>query len=89
MYNFSVDCNTFGITDTIHIHQCLMEKLQYKIKCGLIRKNILSSSFTGSLGSVVKVPDCAKCVSLNDQPYITWPALVDIYADEYKQGLHY
>ena len=45
-------------------------------------------SFSGSLASIVS-PDHIKCISLNNQECISPTALINLYPNEYNEGLHY
>ena len=56
----------------------------------LIKKaSIALLSFSGSLESAVKIPDSTKYISLNNQPCITRPTLINQYPGEQKRGLCY
>ena len=39
-------------------------------------------SFSGSLARMFNVSDHTKCVSLNIQPCMTWPTLIDLNPDQ-------
>ena len=44
-------------------------------------------SFSEALSCIVNVSDHTKRISLNNQPYMNKPALVDLNNDGYNQGL--
>ena len=46
-------------------------------------------SFGGSLANIVNVSDCTKCISLNKQPCMVRPGLIDLYPDSYNKRLSY
>ena len=46
-------------------------------------------SFSRSLVRTVNVSDHTKCVSLNNQQYMTQPMLINLHPNEYGQGLIY
>ena len=57
---------------------------------GFIKKVfIVSFNFSSSLANVVNFSDHKKCISLNSQPCMTRPILIDLNPDKYSQGLHY
>ena len=42
-----------------------------------------------SLSSVANVSNLTTCISLNNQPWVTKPALIDLNLGEYNQGVGY
>ena len=44
---------------------------------------------TGSLSSAANVSNITTCITLNNQPYMTRPTLIDLNPDEYNQALRY
>ena len=45
--------------------------------------------FIDLLASIVNPSNHTKCVSLNNQQYITHPTLNNLHPNEYSQGLRY
>ena len=57
---------------------------------GVIKKAFISSlNFSGSIVSLFKVSERVEYTSLNKQPWITRPTLINLNYDKYSQGLHY
>ena len=46
-------------------------------------------SFSRSLASMANIYNFTTCISLNNQPCMIWPTLIDLNRDWYNQGLHY
>ena len=44
--------------------------------------------FIELLRSIVDVSNHTKCVSLNNQQYMTQPTLINLHPNEYSQGLY-
>ena len=42
-----------------------------------------------SLSSMANVSNLTTCISLNNQPWVTKPALIDLNLGEYNQGVGY
>ena len=45
--------------------------------------------FSKSLASIVNTPNHTKCISLNNQQYMTQPTLINPHPNEYIEGLHH
>lgn len=45
--------------------------------------------FRGSLATIANVSDHVKCISLDNQPYMTRPILTNLNPDKYNQRLCY
>ena len=45
--------------------------------------------FRGSLASIPIASNYAKCISLDNQPYMTRPILINLNPDKYNYGLCY
>ena len=72
VYDFSVDHNSIDVDDTLDIRKYLMKNMFIFIKQMLV--GLLS--FGGSLAT--------KYVSLNNQPCVTKPTLVDLNPDDLR-----
>ena len=46
-------------------------------------------SFSESIASMANVSNFITCISLNNQPCMTRPTVIDLNLDEYNQGLRY
>ena len=79
MYVFSVDYNTIDISDVADIHDYLMKKT-YKWMFKIYSKQTFTSliRFSGSLANAAKVPNHRKCISLNNEPCLTRPILIEL-----------
>ena len=45
--------------------------------------------FSKSLASIVNTPNHKKCISLNNQQYMTQPTLINPHPNEYIEGLRH
>ena len=55
-----------------------------------VKKNLTGLlNFSGSLASMVNVFSLTACISLNNQPYMAIPTLIDLNPNEYNQKFHY
>ena len=60
------------------------------MKKHFLLKNVSwKSSFSRSLASVANVSNFTTCVSLNQQPCITRPTIINLNPDEHNQGFCY
>ena len=57
---------------------------------GLIKQVFIAGlSFSGSLASIGNTPDHIKCISVNNQQYMTQPILINLHPNEYIKRLRY
>ena len=87
MFDFSVNYNIIDINSIINIYKYLMKKHDIKKCLDLLEKCLLS--FSESLTSMTTVSNFTTYISLNKQPCMTRPNLIDLNLDEYNQGLRY
>ena len=79
MYAFSVNYNTIDVSDVADIHKYLMKKT-YKWMFKIYSKQMFTSliRFSGSSANIAKVPDHRKCISLNNEPFLPRPILIEL-----------
>ena len=83
MYDFSVDYGSIDVDDIPDNHKYLLNK--NKITCGLMKKaDVELLGFGESLVSMVINSIHAKCLSLNNQPCMTRPTLINLNSDQYN-----
>ena len=46
-------------------------------------------NFSGSLANMGNVFSLTACISLNNQPYMARPTIIDLNPNEYNQKFHY
>ena len=57
---------------------------------GVVEKMLIGLlSFSESLASMANASNFTRWISLNDQPCMTRPTLIDLNPKEYSQGLRY
>ena len=86
MYDFSADHNSIKKEDILNIHLYLMIKNNM---FRFIKKIFFELTTTTTITSVVNVSSHAKCASVSNQKCMTQLTIINLYRNEYTQGLHY
>ena len=55
----------------------------------LIKQIFIALSLSGSLACMTNISNFKICISLNNQPCVARPFLIDWNLDKYNQGLYY
>ena len=87
VYDFSVDYNFVDKFDILNIQKYLLTK-NNKVMFSLIKQVFIALlSFSGSLACIAKVSEQTICLSLNDEPCMVNPTLINLNSVELKYYL--
>ena len=88
MCDLLVDYDAIDKSDVLNIQKYVMVK--NKMMLGFIKQvPIELLCFSRSLANIVNIPGHTKWKSLNNKPCMTQPSLINLYLDEYIEGLRY